>query len=56
MYERHKQNLQTKSLTPPIESSPPGALQQNFGRTYRVYTDIPHVEEFLTRPEFIISM
>ncbi|XP_015889057.3 uncharacterized protein LOC107423918 [Ziziphus jujuba] len=55
MYERHKQMLQTKSLTPPIKSSPSGTWQQNVGCTYRVYTDIPHVEEFLTRPEFIIT-
>lgn len=26
------------------------------GGALRVYTDIPQVEEFLTRPEFVISM
>jgi hypothetical protein len=25
------------------------------GRALRVFTDIPHVEEFLTRPEFVLS-
>ncbi|CAN6290484.1 unnamed protein product [Urochloa humidicola] len=25
------------------------------GRALRVYTDIPHVEEFLTRPEFVLT-
>ncbi|KAF3439686.1 hypothetical protein FNV43_RR17964 [Rhamnella rubrinervis] len=56
IYERHKQKLQSKCLiSPPIKSSPPEPLHHSVGCTYRVYTDVPHVEEFLTRPEFIIT-
>ncbi|KAL5572343.1 hypothetical protein UlMin_021940 [Ulmus minor] len=55
-YERHQSNLQSKSLTsPPAQPYPTRTLQQNDGCALRVYTDIPHVEEYLTRPEFVIT-
>lgn len=39
-----------------MNSSPTSSLLRSDGSALRVYTDIPQVKEFLTRPEFIISM
>lgn len=39
-----------------MNSSPTSSLLRSDGSALRVYTDIPQVEEFLTRAEFIISM
>ncbi|PON41304.1 Tubulin--tyrosine ligase-like protein [Parasponia andersonii] len=55
-YERHWNNLQSKRLSfPPTQPRPTKSLLHNDGRALRVYTDIPHVEEFLTRPDFVIT-
>lgn len=32
-----------------------GSILPSDGRPLRVFTDIPQVEEFLTRPEFVLS-
>lgn len=56
-YGRYWNKLQSKkSSFPPIQPCPTGSLPRNDGSPLRVYTDIPHVEEFLTRPKFVISM
>lgn len=54
-YERRLQKLQSKHFTlPSMGSSQTSSLVQA-GNCLRVYTDIPQVEEFLTRPEFVIT-
>ncbi|XP_058001912.1 uncharacterized protein LOC110640426 isoform X2 [Hevea brasiliensis] len=55
-YEKFYQKLQIKNLTPlPVKSSSTRHLCCSDGRPLHVYTDIPQVEEFLTRPEFVIT-
>ncbi|KAK9099521.1 hypothetical protein Syun_026566 [Stephania yunnanensis] len=57
-YEKHRQLLDSKKFTfasPCIEPSKNKSLLQDDGSALRVYTDIPQVEEFLTRPEFILT-
>ena len=57
-YERHWNELQSGKIT--ISSAQQPSLTKSLlhddGRALRVYTDIPHVEENLTRPEFVLSM
>lgn len=66
-YEKRLQNLQSKRFTLPSNvkttststlpsnvSSQISSLRQN-GNALHVYTDMPYVEEFLTRPEFVIT-
>lgn len=56
-YEKHCQKLRMKKLTYlPTKSSAAEHLCHADGCVLRVYTDIPQVEEYLTRPEFILSM
>ena len=48
--------LQSRSLMlPKMQSSGTRSIRHPDGRPLRVYTDIPHVEEYLTHPEFAIS-
>ncbi|GAB4838042.1 hypothetical protein Ancab_027570 [Ancistrocladus abbreviatus] len=55
-YERYLQMLKEKHFTSPsTESSKVPSLLQSGGSLLRVYTDIPQVQEFLTRPEFLIT-
>ncbi|OMO91799.1 Tubulin-tyrosine ligase [Corchorus olitorius] len=55
-YEKHRNKLQSKSLpSVPIKPSTTTAVRRSDGGALRVYTDIPQVEEFLTRPEFAIT-
>ncbi|CAN1220443.1 Tubulin--tyrosine ligase-like protein 12 [Linum perenne] len=55
-YKKFCQNLQLKSFTPFQEkSSSFRALSRSDGKTLHVFTDIPQVEELLTRPEFVIT-
>nr|GMD66561.1 tubulin--tyrosine ligase-like protein 12 [Ipomoea batatas] len=55
-YESYMQKLQSTKFTSPLkESSVTSALYRADGSALRVYTDIPHVEEFLNRPEFVIK-
>lgn len=55
-YEKFHQKLQSKSSTPlPVKSSSSRTLRRTDGCALRVYTDLPQVEGFLTRPEFIIT-
>ncbi|KAH1232276.1 Tubulin--tyrosine ligase-like protein 12 [Glycine max] len=56
-YEKHHQKLLSPSLIPPtIQSSETRSIiHQPGGRPLRVYTNIPHVEEYLTHLKFAIS-
>ncbi|XP_031267892.1 tubulin--tyrosine ligase-like protein 12 [Pistacia vera] len=55
-YEKHCKKLHMKNLTYlPTKSSTTERLCCGDGCALRVYTDIPQVEEYLTRPEFIIT-
>lgn len=55
-YKKHCQKLQFKSLSyTPTKSSNTESLHRSDGCALRVYTDIPYVEEFLTRTEFVIT-
>lgn len=54
-YEKFWMNLRSKEFrSPPFQSSTTKSLYRDDGSALRVYTDIPHVEEFLTRPEFVL--
>ncbi|XP_050377119.1 uncharacterized protein LOC126794441 [Argentina anserina] len=55
-YEKHRQNLRAKSFTaPPVELCPTKRLIHSEKRPLRVFSDIPQVEELLTRPEFVFT-
>lgn len=55
-YEKCRQKLQSTSfVSPPMKPCTTNSLLCNDGSPLRVYTDIPQVEELLTRPEFEIS-
>ncbi|KAH9652702.1 tubulin--tyrosine ligase-like protein 12 [Citrus sinensis] len=55
-YKKHCQKLQFKSLSyTPTKSSNTESLHRSDGCALRVFTDIPYVEEFLTRTEFVIT-
>ncbi|KAK7328821.1 hypothetical protein VNO77_22945 [Canavalia gladiata] len=55
-YEKHNQKLQsTNSIPLTMQSSETRIIHQPDGHPLRVYTDIPHVEEYLTHPEFAIT-
>ncbi|XP_058080681.1 uncharacterized protein LOC131228849 [Magnolia sinica] len=54
-YEKYCQQLRPKGLCPPrLEVSGTQSMLPSDGHALRVYTDLPQVEEFLTRPEFVI--
>lgn len=56
-YEKYKNKLQSIKIASPVQgSSITSSLFCGEGRALRVYADIPQVEEYLTRPEFVISM
>lgn len=56
-YEKYKNKLQSNKFVSPVQgSSVTNSLCHGDGSALRVYTDIPPVEEYLTRPEFVISM
>ncbi|GLT81160.1 hypothetical protein SLA2020_525630 [Shorea laevis] len=55
-YQMHCSKLHSKKLPLlTMKSSATSRLHRDDGSALRVYTDIPHVEEFLTRPEFVIT-
>lgn len=60
-FRKYIQELGSKALGPPNKDlhgdikSVTGSILPSDGRPLRVFTDIPHVEEFLTRPEFVLS-
>ncbi|CAL2274533.1 unnamed protein product [Prunus armeniaca] len=55
-YEKHRRSLKSKNLTSlTLDSCPTRSLHRSETSALRVYTDIPQVEELLTRPEFVIT-
>ncbi|CAA3019984.1 tubulin--tyrosine ligase 12 [Olea europaea subsp. europaea] len=55
-YEKYRAKLQsTKFSPPPVALSATNSVRRSDGGALHVYTDIPQVEEFLTRPEFVIT-
>ncbi|MCD9560626.1 hypothetical protein HAX54_019343 [Datura stramonium] len=55
-YEKYKNKLQSVEIASPIKgSSLTSSLFRGDGSALRVYADIPQVEEYLTRPEFVIT-
>ncbi|KAL2327273.1 hypothetical protein Fmac_020700 [Flemingia macrophylla] len=55
-YEKQSQKLLSTNLMPStIQSSETRSIRQPDGRSLQVYTDIPHVEEYLTHPKFAIT-
>ncbi|XP_059283863.1 uncharacterized protein LOC132037376 isoform X1 [Lycium ferocissimum] len=55
-YEKYKNKLQSIKIASPIQgSSITSSLSRGDGSALRVYADIPQVEEYLTRPEFVIT-
>ncbi|XP_057969004.1 uncharacterized protein LOC131158277 isoform X2 [Malania oleifera] len=56
-YEKHCRKLHSKIFAPQsLKLSQATSPICSAGCALRVYTDIPQVEEFLTRPEFVIIM
>lgn len=55
-YEKCKNKLQSIKIASPIQgSSITSSLHHRDGSALHVYADIPQVEEYLTRPEFVIT-
>lgn len=57
-FRKYQEQLQSSSICPStkIEETPlTKSIRPSDGRALRVFTDIPHVEEFLTRPEFVLT-
>ncbi|KAK1307546.1 hypothetical protein QJS10_CPA09g00109 [Acorus calamus] len=55
-YRMHYEKLHSRSFSIPDVTVPiTHSILPSDGRALRVYTDIPHVEEFLTRPEFVLT-
>ncbi|CAD5317472.1 unnamed protein product [Arabidopsis thaliana] len=55
-FEKYQQKLQAKAFeSKPSNPSVSRSIQHSDGSPLLVYTDLPQVEEFLTRPEFVIT-
>ncbi|KAF0891340.1 hypothetical protein E2562_009500 [Oryza meyeriana var. granulata] len=55
-FREYKEQLQSSSICPlRKETLATKSVCPSDGRAVRVFTDIPQVEEFLTRPEFILT-
>ncbi|CAE5964467.1 unnamed protein product [Arabidopsis arenosa] len=55
-FEKYQQKLQAKAFESlPSNPSVSRSIQHSDGSPLLVYTDLPQVEEFLTRPEFVIT-
>ncbi|KAK3150649.1 hypothetical protein QOZ80_3AG0235910 [Eleusine coracana subsp. coracana] len=57
-FQKYKDQLQSSSICPSTKTkvaSSTKSICPSDGRALRVFTDIPHVEEFLTRPEFVLT-
>ncbi|XP_051131543.1 uncharacterized protein LOC127251739 [Andrographis paniculata] len=55
-YEKYSLKLHSKKFSPPPEVEPTTKSLLHSGRSVlQVYTDVPQVEEYLTRPEFVIT-
>ncbi|CAN6480232.1 unnamed protein product [Victoria cruziana] len=55
-YEKYTQLLEsTRFYRPPLETPMTKSILPSDGRALHVYTDIPQVDEFLTRKEFVLT-
>ncbi|KAL3635228.1 hypothetical protein CASFOL_019775 [Castilleja foliolosa] len=55
-YEKYNMKLHSKKFSPqPVMPSATNNLLHSDGSVLHVYTDIPQVEEFLNRPEFVLT-
>ncbi|XP_075490378.1 LOW QUALITY PROTEIN: uncharacterized protein LOC142528958 [Primulina tabacum] len=55
-YEKYSKKLQSTNFMPlPLKASATNSLCHSDGSALHVYTDIPQVEELLTRHEFVIT-
>ncbi|ESQ33251.1 hypothetical protein EUTSA_v10003638mg [Eutrema salsugineum] len=55
-FEKYQQKLQAKaSVSLPLKPSVSQSIRHSDGSPLLVHTDLPQVEEFLTRPEFVIT-
>lgn len=54
-YAKHCQKQSKSLISPSVHSSATRSLHHTDGSPLRVYTDLPQVEEFLTRSEFVIT-
>lgn len=55
-FKKYCQQLESRELPVSVMEAPATrSILPSDGRALLVYTDIPQVEEFLTRPEFILS-
>ncbi|GAV72802.1 TTL domain-containing protein [Cephalotus follicularis] len=54
-YEKHHQKLESRTLALPKKPPATRSLLHSDKRVLRVYTDIPQIEEYLSRPEFLIT-
>ncbi|XP_044982816.1 tubulin--tyrosine ligase-like protein 12 [Hordeum vulgare subsp. vulgare] len=54
-FRKYQEQLQSTSICPTKETPSTRSVRPSDGRPLRVFTDIPQVEEFLTRPEFVLT-
>jgi tubulin--tyrosine ligase-like protein 12 len=55
-FRKYKEQLQSSSICPSRKVTPvTKSIRPSDGHALRVFTDIPQVEEFLTRPEFVLT-
>ncbi|URE49172.1 tubulin--tyrosine ligase-like protein [Musa troglodytarum] len=54
-FKKYQQQLASRSLPAPKEALITRSILQHDGHSLQVYTDIPHVEEFLTHPKFVLT-
>ncbi|XP_072978596.1 uncharacterized protein [Typha angustifolia] len=55
-FRKYKGQPESKSICPSTKKTPQTkSILPCDGRALRVFTDIPHVEEFLRRPEFVLT-
>ncbi|KAL6649321.1 hypothetical protein ACP70R_013545 [Stipagrostis hirtigluma subsp. patula] len=57
-FRKYQEQLQSSSIcasTKTKQKPSTKSIRPSDGRALRVFTDIPHVEEFLTRPEFVLT-
>ncbi|KAL6660212.1 hypothetical protein ACP70R_002334 [Stipagrostis hirtigluma subsp. patula] len=57
-FRKYQEQLQSSSIcasTKTKQTPSTKSIRPSDGRALRVFTDIPHVEEFLTRPDFVLT-
>lgn len=55
-FRKYQEQLQSTGICPSTKEKPSTkSLRPSDGRALRVFTDIPQVDEFLTRPEFVLT-